>query len=89
MELKRKVEKLRQPKIKNKPCRTSQHGTYMKCYSCDWLIWCNKGRGGGGGGGGGGGLNNFFSSGKGEPIRERDLMVDLKIFLRLKAYCVS
>ena len=42
-----------------------------------------------GGGGGGGSLNNFFSSGKGEPIRERDLMVDQKIFLRLKAYCVS
>ena len=40
-------------------------------------------------GGGGVGLNNFFSSGKGEPIRERDLMVDQKIFLRLKAYCVS
>ena len=24
-----------------------------------------------------------------EPIRKRDLMVDQKIFLRLKAYCVS
>ena len=40
-------------------------------------------------GGGGGGVYKIFSLGKGEPIRERDLMVDQKIFLRLKAYCVS
>ena len=31
-------------------------------------------------GGGGEGLNNFFSFGKGEPIREGDLMKDLRYF---------